>query len=249
MSPLVVPVQPLPTRQPRQLRRSASKRQPSRLRIPPGGTMSQLRTLTIVGPDDTQDVDVATNDTAYTIAHNVNLQTSLTGVTAEARTTATISDLVSDGTISFELTGSNADAIEFSATVTSDDLTALASAINDKSGNTGILATISGDLKSITLVQEEGYDIQIANYTHSSDLAADTITVTGNEGDGIALAGDTASITDSTVIGGEVTFYSTGSFNVQSTVDGGLGSVFNSSAGVANASTPDHHRYYRYFNR
>ncbi len=200
------------------------------------GNNVAAQTLTIVGPDDTQDVDVATNDTAYTIAHNVNLETSLTGVTAEARTTATISNLVSDGTISFELTGSNANAIEFSATVTADDLTALASAINDKSGNTGILATISGDLRSITLVQAEGYDIQVANYTHSSDLAADTITITGNEGDGIALAGDTGSTTDSTVIGGEVTFYSTGSFNVQSTVDGGLGSVFNSSAGVANAS-------------
>ena len=85
-------------------------------------------------------------------------------------------------------------------------------------------------------MQSEGYDINIANYTHSSDLATDTITITGNEGDGIQLAGDSASVTDSTVIGGEVTFYSTGSFNVQSTVDGGLGSIFNSSAGVANAS-------------
>ena len=201
-----------------------------------GGNNVVAQTLTIVGPDSTETVDVDLNDSALTIAHNVNLETSLTGVTAEARTTATISDLVSDGTISFELQGSNATPIEFSATVTADDLTSLASAINEKSGSTGILATISGDLKSITLVQAEGYDIKIADYTHSSDLATDTITVTGGEGDGVELAGDSASTTDSTVIGGQVTFYSTGSFNVQSTVDGGLGSIFNSSAGVANAS-------------
>jgi flagellin len=200
------------------------------------GNNVAAQTLTIVGPNDTRDVEVLANESAYTIAHNVNLETSLTGVTAESRTTATISDLVSYGTISFEIQGSNSDAIEVSATVDPDDLTELASAINDKSGSTGILATLSGNKKSITLTQAEGYDIKIGNYTHSSDLATDTITITGHEGTGVQLAGNSGSTTDSTVVGGEVTFYSTGSFNVQSTVEGGLGSIFNSNANVANAS-------------
>jgi flagellin len=200
------------------------------------GNNVTAQTLTIVGPDDTREVTVEAGDSAYTIAHNINLESSLTGVTAEARTTATISDLVSDGTISFTLQGSNSDAIEISATVAADDLTSMAQAVNNQSGNTGIIATLSGNKKSITLTQAEGYDIKIGDYTHSSNQPADTITVTGNEGARIALAGDESSSTDSTVIGGEVSFYSTGNFNVNSTAESGEGSLFSSAAGVANAS-------------
>jgi flagellin len=201
-----------------------------------GGNNVTAQTLTIVGPNSTQPIEVELNDSAERIAHKVNLETILTGVSAEARTTATISDLQNDGTISFTIQGSNADPLNISATVTSDDLTALASTLNEKAGTTGILATLSGDKKSITLIQAEGHDIKIGDYRHSSDLPTDTITITGNEGEGIALQGDSASTADSTVVGGEVSFYSTGSFNVQSTVEGGLGSIFNSPANVANAS-------------
>jgi flagellin len=201
-----------------------------------GGNNVVAQTLTIVGPDDTQDVIVETDDDAYTIAHNVNLESSLTGVTAEARTTATISDLSTDGTISFALQGSNTEAIEVSATVTTDDLEALAKSINEQSGNTGIIATLSGDKKSIDLVQSEGYDIKIGDYSHSGNLAADTISVTGNEGARVVLAGNTGSSTDSTVIGGEVTFYSTGNFNISSSLDNSSGSLFSTASGVANAS-------------
>jgi flagellin len=201
-----------------------------------GGNNVAAQTLTIVGPNSTQPVEIENNDSAERIAHKVNLETILTGVSAEARTTATISDLQNDGTISFTIQGSNADPLNISATVTSDDLTPLASTLNEKAGITGILATLSGDKKSITLIQAEGHDIKIGDYRHSSDLPTDTITITGNEGEGIALQGDSASTADSTVVGGEVSFYSTGSFNVQSTVEGGLGSIFNSPANVANAS-------------
>ena len=200
------------------------------------GNNVAAQTLTIVGPDDTRTVNVETNDSAYTIANNINLESSLTGVTAEARTTATISDLTSDGTISFTLEGTNSDAIEISATVTADDLTAMAQAINNQSGNTGILATLSGNKKSITLTQAAGYDIKIGDYTHSGNHATDTITITGNEGARVALAGNTGSSTDSTVVGGEITFYSTGNFNINSTLDNSAGSLFNSAASVANAS-------------
>jgi len=203
---------------------------------PDSGNNVTAQTLTIVGPDDTREVAVEAGDSAYTIAHNITLESSLTGVTAEARTTATISDLVSDGTISFTLQGTNSDAIEISATVTADDLTSMAQAINNQSGNTGILATLSGNKKSITLTQAEGYDIKIGDYTHSSNQPADTITITGNEGARVALAGDSSSSTDSTVVGGEISFYSTGNFNVNSTANSGQGSLFSSAASVANAS-------------
>ncbi|MDD2465910.1 MAG: flagellin [Desulfobulbus sp.] len=60
--------------------------------------------------------------------------------------------------------------------------------------------------------------------------------VTGNEGARVVLAGNTGSGTDSTVIGGELSFYSTGNFNISSTLDNSGGSLFNSATGVANAS-------------
>jgi len=120
--------------------------------------------------------------------------------------------------------------------VATDDLSTLANAINDQAGNTGITATLSGDKKSISLTQAAGHDIKIEDYTHSAADASATMTISGNEGPGVVLAGNTGSSTDSTVVGGQVTFYSTGIFNISSEIAGTAGSLFNSAAGVANAS-------------
>jgi flagellin len=192
--------------------------------------------LSIVGPENTRPAVIAPDDSANAIAHTINLESAITGVTAEARTTATISKLVSGGTIGFTLKGSNATKIPISATVSTDDLSTLAEAINDQAGSTGITATLSGNKTSITLTQAAGYDIKIGDYTHSLNSAAATMTINGNEGPGVALIGNTGSAKDSTVIGGQVTFYSTGTFNVSSSLAGTAGSLFNSAAGVANAS-------------
>ncbi len=192
--------------------------------------------LNIVGPEGTRPAVIATNDSAYAIAHTINLESAITGVTAEAITTATISSILNDGTIGFTLKGSNSTAIPISATITTNDLSTLADAINDQAGNSGITATLSGNKTSITLTQAAGYDIKIGDYTHSLNSAAATMTITGNEGPGIALAGHSTSVNDSTVIGGQVTFYSTGTFNVSSSLAGSAGSLFMNAAGVANAS-------------
>jgi flagellin len=201
------------------------------------GNNVAAQTLNIVGPEGTRPASIELNDSANTIARTVNLESAITGVTAEARTTATISNLVSDGTIGFTLTGSNATTpIPISATVATDDLSTLANAINDQAGNTGITATLSGDKKSISLTQAAGHDIKIEDYTHSAADASATMTISGNEGPGVVLAGNTGSSTDSTVVGGQVTFYSTGIFNISSEIAGTAGSLFNSAAGVANAS-------------
>lgn len=192
--------------------------------------------LNIVGPEGTREATIDENSSASVIAHTVNLESAITGVTAEARTTATISNLISDGIIGLTLEGSNSLPLPLSASITTDDLTALAATINDHAGDTGINATLSGNKRSITLTQAEGEDIKIGNYTHSNDVSTDTITITGTEGDAVLLAGNVGSLTDSTVVGGEVSFYSTGTFNVSSDIDGGVGSLFNSAAGVANAS-------------
>jgi flagellin len=157
-------------------------------------------------------------------------------VTANARTTATISDLTTNGTVGFTLVGTNVLPIPISATVNADNLGPLARAINDQSGNTGISAVISGDNTSISLVQAEGYDIKIAGFSHSNGTTADSMTVTGNQGTGTILTGQGGSTTNATVVGGEVSFFSIYSFNVTSDVSMANGSLFNSAANAANSS-------------
>jgi len=201
--------------------------------------------LTIVGPEGSAtiaDSALVVNSSASAIAGLVNAESANTGVTAEARTTATLSGLVNDGTVAFTLQGTNDTAIDISATVTTSNLSSLAQAINDQAGTTGISATLSGDNASITLSQAAGHDIKIGDYTHSTGAAGDTLTVTGNEGTGVALVGDSASTTDSTVVGGEVSFSGSGSFNVSSSIATGAGSLFGDgttavAAGGANVST------------
>ena len=197
--------------------------------------------LSIFGPESAavSTVSIALDDSARQIADKVNIASIDTGVTAEARTTATISGIGTAGIVSFKLAGTNTGAgqeIPVSALVGAGDLTALSNAINDQAGNTGIMATLSGDKTEIVLTQASGYDIKISDYTHS--VAADTMIVEGNEAatpTAITLTSGTA--TDSTTIGGKVSFYSHGSFNISSDVAAAGGSLFSTLAAAANGST------------
>ena len=189
---------------------------------------------------------------ANAIAGLVNAESASTGVTAEALTTATISDLSADGSVSFTLQGTNDTAVNINATVTTSNLASLAQAINDQAGNTGITATLSSDNASIELTQSEGHDIQIGDFTHSAAGEAGTtatVNITGNEGTatqltdvaGATTAAETAANAannDSTVIGGQVSFSSSGDFNIASNITAAQGSLFdNTVSGSANVST------------
>ena len=195
-----------------------------------------LQNLTVVGRAGSATVEIPANSTASAIAGLINAEAAATGVTATARTSATISDLTANGTIGFTLQGTNVDPIPISATVNPDNLGPLARAINDQSGNTGISAILSGDNASITLVQAEGFDIKIAGFSHSSNSPADSITVTGNQGAGAILTGNSGSSTNSTTVGGEIAFYSINSFNITSDIGVEAGSLFDSAANAANSS-------------
>lgn len=205
------------------------------------GNNVTAQTLEIFGPESSavSTVTVAINDSAKQIVDKVNILSADTGVTAIANTTATISGIGTPGIVSFNLAGTNTaagDEIPVSALVGTNDLTALAQAINDQTGNTGIMATLSGDKTEIALTQATGYDIKISDYTHS--VAADTMIVEGNEAatpTQITLTSGTAG--DSTVIGGEIRFFANGSFNVSSSVDAAGGSLFSTGVDAANGST------------
>jgi flagellin len=191
------------------------------------------QTLTVVGKEGSSTVGVTAGDSAAKIAEAVNTKSAETGVTATAKTTATLSDLTEDGTVTFELQGTNTTAIGITATVLDDDLSNLASAINEQAGNTGITAKLSDDKASITLEQSAGYDIKVSNFVHGAG-ATESINLTGSEGTAATLLGTN----DSSTVGGQVSFSSSASFNVTSNAIDTAGSLFdNTAANAANVST------------
>lgn len=199
------------------------------------GNFVAAQTLTITG-DAAASVNLSADSTASDIAASINKVSDSTGVSAAARTTATLSNLDTDGIVSLTLNGSTV-----SASVTQSDLSALATAINDKSGATGVSASISNDNGSIVLEHSTGDDIDIENFTHSvANVATSTTTqlrVTGGEGTFVTLEDGTAIDKDSTVVGGNVEFQSNGSFTVASSISASDGGMFTGSANDTNASS------------
>ncbi len=213
-----------------------------------GGNNVAAQTLTINGRE-TQDVTVNADASAKDIVALVNAYADTTGVTATAKTTATVSGLSTDGVVSFSLNGQ-----AVSANVTTSNLTELANAINSQTGKTGVVAKLSIDKSSITLEDNTGADINIKDFTHSAAVTSDTapviasINVTGNTGSatkleaggdetGAGLYGYLAGTRDSTVVGGDVEFKSTGGyFSLSSNLDELTGSLFSGDADVLQAS-------------
>jgi flagellin len=189
------------------------------------------QTLTIIGSEGSQTASVGLGDSAAIIAGKINDISADTGVTATAKTTATLGALSANGTVSFNLQGTNTTTTAISATVLQNDLTNLVTALNEQSGNTGITATLSSDKASITLEQASGYDIKIDTMLNT---ATATMTLTGSEVGGQVLGGAVG--TDSSTVGGEISFSSAGSFNVTSSVADSAGSLFNTAALAANTS-------------
>jgi flagellin len=183
--------------------------------------------------DNVANIDIQANSTAAEIAANVNKVSDVTGVSATGRTTATISNMNTAGIVSLTLNGETV-----SANVTATDLSQLATAINDKSGSTGISAVVSDDNGSITLTQAAGEDIDFLNFTHSAASAGVvSMRVTGGEGGSVTLQDGTALDVDSTVVGGNVEFKSNGSFTVSSNQEVTDGSLLNGGANIVSASS------------
>lgn len=216
-----------------------------------GGNNVEAQTLTINGRE-TKEVDIDANASAKEIVTLVNAVSDTTGVVATAKTTATISGLSTDGVVSFSLNGQ-----AISANVTTTNLTDLANAINTQSGKTGVVAKLSIDKASITLEHSTGEDIAIEDFTHSAAVVSDTapviasLNITGNTGTatkleaggddpdtaGAGLYGYDAGTRDSTVVGGDVEFKSTGGyFSVSSDLDEMTGGLFAGDADILQAS-------------
>jgi flagellin len=204
------------------------------------GNNVAAQTLTISGLASTT-VSVSENATAKLIAANINAVSGSTGVSAIARSEATFSALSAAGTVSFNLYGSNSTAVAISAAVSTADLSALASAINQRSGATGITADVTTG-GSMRLVNASGYDIKIEDFRHSAAVtdpsgvssAAKTISITGQSGSAVTLS-DGGTVPkggqlDSTVIAGKVTL------NANASAFSTSSNIVNTSGGILNTT-------------
>lgn len=169
--------------------------------------------VTVSGFNGSSTIDVVAGATARDIATQVNAVTADTGVTARAITYAKLDNVTSVGgetAVSFDLTGQSTATV--TATITDPtDLTELAKAINDASGSTGVFATLSSDKGSITLENQDGYDISI-----TSKAGSQSFDLTGLKEDGTTTSGSAQTVAaggDSTV-GGNVIFESEKNFSV-----------------------------------
>ena len=195
-------------------------------------TVTQVLTITGTG---SMTVDVDVDQTAKEIVANINQESDLTGVTASAKTSATLSNLSESGVVSMTLNNK-----DISADVTTGDLSALLESINAVSSQTGVVAELSHDNTSMVLTDSTGADIDIENFNTSTatTLNSVSIDVLGSEGTAaVAVTAGGTSDQDSTVVGGNIEFKSVaGPFTVSSDKDADSGGLFIGDAADLQAS-------------
>jgi flagellin len=190
-------------------------------------------TTTVSGALGTSQVSFASNSNAKDQATNINNVAGNTGVNATATTRTELkfattgsftlqlrSDNLTDETVSFSLTG----------TQTSDGLTAALASFNEKSGKTGVTASLNSDNTGIVLTNDTGSDIRVADTTTQN---AGSVTV--NKLSDVGAVGSSATLTaDTNAAGVVVTGYVTLDSDKVFSVVGSAGSgFFGTSASVS----------------
>ncbi|MEC8158562.1 MAG: flagellin [Pseudomonadota bacterium] len=196
----------------------------------------EAQTLTISGTLGSTTVSVADASSAATIAGQVNGVTSSTGVSATAATKLQLDTLSADGTVTFTLGDGTGNTAAISATVTTTDLTNLATAINNTTGTHGITASASGG--TLTLENTSGNDIDIDTFNHttgSATISAHSLDQDGSENNTAETV--TQGAADSITAVGYVVFTDDKSFSVTSDVAASAGSITSAAANTATAST------------
>ncbi|MEM6679740.1 MAG: flagellar hook-associated protein FlgK, partial [Pseudomonadota bacterium] len=122
-------------------------------------------------------------------------------------------DLPATGTLSFDVTGTNASPASVSVDLGAGGPYALAQAINLQTPSTGIRAEVSSDGQRFELVHDGGADITLSNFTHSGGA---TVSVDRLDASGTTLATGTldAAGADAVRIAGAVTLTGAAEFSV-----------------------------------
>ncbi|SDM66982.1 flagellin [Oryzisolibacter propanilivorax] len=193
--------------------------------------------VTLKGFAGTKAVTIAANDSAKTIADNINRVKGDTGVGATARSMAELS-FASAGSHTLALRSDNGADVEVSFTLSAnnnaDGLSSAISAINEQSSKTGITAALNEDGTKVVLTNNTGNDIRVADTAVQN---AGNVTVqkkaVGTDGKAVDQGGPatlTADTTaDNSLVSGYITLDSDKSF---SAVGSSGGNAFG-SAGTA----------------
>ena len=189
-------------------------------------------------------IELRSSDSANQMARDINLAFEQTGVKAHASNSVAVHVFSGAATgrvgfeagedVSFELgNGSRSETISFSSTgVYADDMAALAARVNENRVSTGIGASFDTANQQLILTSESGENIEISDYTESSEtidnaLGIRAIDTEGNFGAASSLANDGSAA----VIRGNISLSSTENFNIRSDADFG---VTNNGAGSSN---------------
>ena len=203
--------------------------------------------FTVLGKDGSAAAAVTGGATAKAMAAAVNVDTADTGVKASAHTALQFEFAASTApttSTSFSLNGGGT-AQTITASITDvTDLTALVTAINSKSGTTGVTAEFNGTDKSkLILREQDGDNITLENFTSlngASNLAA-TITEQSNY-EGTAFAGTvtlTSGGNDSTIYTGVTKLTSTEAFALSKSAAGTATNSYFGDTATSKASSLD----------
>ena len=201
-------------------------------------------TFTTTSGGASGNITVAANDSAGTIAAAINTAgaTSGNGISATASTTAYLSNLGTDGTVSFVLAAEDGDATVGStaniSAVMGGSINALIADINSEFANTGISAeavVMSNDNGvGIKLFNSAGNDIAIETF---ADSGAGTTATFGDEIDESDVVTLTAANTDSSKVTGSVTVSSSKGVISETSSDGTvINTGVNTTSTVASLS-------------
>ncbi|MEO1796417.1 MAG: flagellin [Pseudomonadota bacterium] len=157
---------------------------------------------------------------AEELADAINGVTASTGVTATAITKASLSGLTAADSVQFDLNGVQIGGLNVGDTT---DLRALANAINDASGQTGVTASMGDTNAEIILTDRSGADIIIENYSSGAGTTDLTVTaLNADETPAGATGGVHTALLDATnesaAVTGQVELSSTEAFSVGSSV-------------------------------
>lgn len=185
----------------------------------------------------TATVGVSAGESAKSIADDVNAAGATTGVTAFAQTEAQLYNLSHAGTVTFNLYGMNSTAVSIAATVTTTDVSALATAVNAKTASTGITAEANAGI--LTLKSADGYDVAVENYTNSGAANATWLLGGVNPFTGGGVSGFARALqnnaNDSATVGGQIQFNASSGCTVTTNTAGNFFAATTPQAGALNA--------------
>jgi len=148
----------------------------------PSSHVSSAFTLTLnsTTTGKSENISVPVESSSGYVAGLINANTKSLGLEASANTRVKIPAPAFDGTISFTLKSKQGvdNSAAISASILTNDLTNLATTINNYSGRTGVISHLSSDKKHIILENSNGDDIQISSFSSSNTANNLTINTT-----------------------------------------------------------------------